>query len=1097
MKKLISLILALLLLVTTLVVMPLGVSAAATFRAGDELYLKIENPTNWADGAILYVNFTDASREENNSQSVVIATADKSRYNPATGVTYDSARRLYKYTVTAADAGATAMRFWRGNEEKLWNDSVVLSAEDYAEGKNTAVITDWTATGYLSSTYDYELSAQLKLSATTGEVGDSFDISVTHNTIPNAEIAYEISINDEKVADTATYTFTPEENGAYNVKAVVTATSGGKIVAFDTKTASITVGSVSVTAFTPNCLYAHAAVDGADDSEAWIKWYNVGGTYYFFMPSSAKAYDSVELYSTLTTDTSMNDTAIPANGVATFPVNPDSTYTVNWNGSNRTVKFMFSSAEAALWVNNTDDFGGFDDFFAYLKADKSNSVAASGAVSTPDGKIENTEIKKMKGRGNTSWNAAKKGFNVTFQNAIQLAGIEKCKKFSLISNFQDAAMARNRVLYDLADAVGTPYSSDSCFIDLYTNGVYQGTYQMCQKIDVGKNTLINDFEADDYLDSETGNVKSDFCYVAEIDASPAADDFTVSARNGNNLTMKAPELDKNDPNYNTVRSYVRTTYNYLYTNLQKESIVNYLDITSMAKVYIINELGKNWDTGASSFYFTYKPDKDGNYKFFAGPVWDYDNSLGNARGVSGDLNRMGITDYTLPTGWFASKKGGYVGPNVLAESVKNPLIMAEVRRVWFEDFLPALETLTSKNISSGEIYSSDVYADILRDTAAMNYKIWALDTNGSWTADHGSLTKYSATYTKNAYGQVTGVSLKKDSSATRYDQYTFDGQMDYMMDWTTSRAAWMSAQYIADYVPSTPSEPPTEAPTEAPTLPPEDIINPDLTNVIAAWIFDATDKAEGDKLNEYGNADDGYAATIGNGTMTLSVSGDKLRALEWSTPEYGKSGTLMTPIMAAGSKNQWGEPYINLNVPTRGYDAITLTAYIAGSNKAPATWKLQYSIDGKTYTDIENAQFSLTVENRKVLTAYFNKSDLPDFSYSMNDESVNLRLVPVDMTTVNGGNALENPSSGEIAINNIVVQGHKVAYEDVIMGDANSNGKIDIIDATIIQRYIAIISNLTSRQLVAADVNRNGTIEITDVTIIQRKLAGISQEYLN
>lgn len=1092
MKKLTALILATVLLITVLTVAPFGVSAAATFRTGDELYLKIENPVDWADYATLYVNFTDASREENNNQSVIIATADKSRYNPSTGVSYDSAKNLYKYTVTAADAGTTVMRFWRGNDEKLWNNSIVLTAADYADGKNTVVVTDWTDSGYLSSTYDYNLTAELNLSAETGEVGDSFNISVTHNTIPGADITYEISINDEKVSDTATYDFTPETDGAYSVKAVVTATSGGKVIAFDTKTASITVGSTSVTALEPNCLYAHAAADGAADSEAWVKWYNVDGTYYFFMPSSAKAYDRVELYSSLTSDSFINGTKIPANGIVSFKASPDTAYTVNWNGSTRTVKFMFSSAEAALWVNNTEDFDGFSDFFAYLRADKTNSVAASGAVSTPDGKIENTEIKKMKGRGNTSWNANKKGFNVTFKNAIQLAGIEKCKKFSLISNFQDGAMARNRVLYDLADAVGVPYSSDSRFIDLYTNGVYQGTYQMCQKVDVGKNTLISDFEADDYLDPDTGGVKTDFSFVAEIDSSPADDDFHFTARNGNNLTMKAPEIETTDPNYNAVRSYIRSTYNSLYTNLQKESIVNYLDITSMAKVYIINELGKNWDSGASSFYFTYKPDKNGTYKFFASPVWDYDNSLGNARGVGGDLNRLGITDYTLPSGWFASKKNGYVGPNVLAESIKNPVIMAEVRRVWFEDFLPALETLTSKNISSGEIYSSDVYADILRDTAAMNYKIWPLDTNGSWTADHGSLRKYSAIYTKNAYGQVTGVNLTQDSATTRYDQYTFDGQMDYMMDWTTSRAAWMSAQYIADYVPSTPTEPPTEAPTEAPTLPQEDIIIPDLTNAIAAWIFDATDKTEGNKLDEYGNADDGYAATVGTGRLTLTVSGDKPRALEWSAAEYGKSGTLMTPIMSADSNNLWGEPYINLNVPTKGYDALTITAYIAGSKKAPAAWKLQYSVNGTTFTDIEGAQFSISTANRKVLTAYFNKSDLPSFAYSMYDESVNLRLVPVNMTTVSGGNTQDSPSGGEIVINDIVVQGHKVAYEDVLMGDVNDDGEVEIIDVTNMQRYLTALANLTSRQLVAADANQDSAIDIIDATMIQRKLAGLA-----
>ena len=41
-----------------------------------------------------------------------------------------------------------------------------------------------------------------------------------------------------------------------------------------------------------------------------------------------------------------------------------------------------------------------------------------------------------------------------------------------------------------------------------------------------------------------------------------------------------------------------------------------------------------------------------------------------------------------------------------------------------------------------------------------------------------------------------------------------------MMDWTNSRAAWISAQYIADYVPTAPTEPPTQPATEAPTQPP-------------------------------------------------------------------------------------------------------------------------------------------------------------------------------------------------------------------------------------------------------------------------------------
>ena len=1099
MKKLISLLL-ILTLITAAAALPVSVDAetAPAFSEGDELYLRIENPANWATSATLYVNFSPATRADNDNKSVIIAEADKNLYDPVSGVDYDRGSGLYKYTVTSADAGNTVMRFWRGNEEKLWNESVAITAADLAAGKNTAVVTDWTNTGYLDSTYEYELNAKLTLSATEGEAGDSFVITVTHNEIPNADIACEIFINDAKVSDAEEYAFIPEADGSYAVRAVVTArNAAGRTVAADSETAAITIGTPAVTALEPNFLYAHAA-SGSSDKEAWVKWYKVDDIYYFFMPSSAKAFDSVELFSTLSDAALMNGTSIPVGVPASFRAEPDKEYriTIGNEDTFRRVKFMFSTAEAALWVNNTDSFAGYKDFFAYLKASKENSVAASGAVSTPDGKIENTDIKKMKGRGNTSWNADKKGFNVTFVSAIKLAGMEKCKKFSLVSNFQDAALARNRILFDISDEVGVPYSPDSRFIDLYTNGVYQGSYQICQKIDVGKNTLIDDVDADDYLDPATSGVKSDFSFVAEVDASPADDDFHITAKNGNNLTMKAPELSIDSPYYYAVSSYIYDKYNAMCSHLGKADVNDYLDIKSMAEVYIINELGKNWDAGVTSFFFVYKPDENGRYKFFASPVWDYDNSLGNASGVASDLRRMGVTDYTLPSGWFASKKTSVNGDNLLTGAVANPVIMAEIRSVWFEEFIPALDILNSKGVSSGELYSSDVYSGLLSGSAAMNYKIWALVTNSSWICDHGSLRQYTATYTKNAYGQITGVQLAQARSATNYDQYTFGGQFDYMMDWTNSRAAWISAQYIADYVPSPPptepTEAPTEAPTEEPTLPPEDVIEPDLSGAIAAWVFDSVGKTSGSKLTEYGSADNGYDATLGAGKLTMTVSGEKLRALEWSDAEYGKSGSLVVPIMGAGSKNPWGSPYVRFEIPATEYENLSLTLYLAGSSKCPAEWKLQYSTDGESFTDIEGATAKITKDNRKVMTAYFDKTVLPDFRYDCFHNTVILQLVPVSATTVEGGDMTVTTTGGELALNYAAVYGTKLGYEDVLMGDVDLSGEADIVDVTFLQRYNIKMISLTARQLKAADTTHDGEADMVDATLLQRFLLGMN-----
>ena len=180
--------------------------------------------------------------------------------------------------------------------------------------------------------------------------------------------------------------------------------------------------------------------------------------------------------------------------------------------------------------------------------------------------------------------------------------------------------------------------------------------------------------------------------------------------------MKSPELEATDPNVAAVRNYIISKFDAMWNKLNSDAddLDDYIDVDSLAKVYLINELGKNWDSGATSFFLTYKPDKAGKYKFFASPVWDYDNSLGNAAGVERDLQRMGCNDYTLPSGWFSTIKGGYNMPNFLAVAAKNSIVMNRVYPVWFEDFLPAIDILTSSGVNTGELYSSDVYRGIIK-----------------------------------------------------------------------------------------------------------------------------------------------------------------------------------------------------------------------------------------------------------------------------------------------------------------------------------------------------------------------------------------------
>ncbi|MCI8407780.1 MAG: VWA domain-containing protein [Lachnospiraceae bacterium] len=117
------------------------------FHAGDIIYLDVSEFTQWEnDDAVMYANFTNASKEENSGKDVLISGANKEIYNP-NKVKNKVEKGIYQYIVTQEDEEATMLRFWRGNDTTLWNCSVVLSYDDYLKGLNCVKITKWENTG--------------------------------------------------------------------------------------------------------------------------------------------------------------------------------------------------------------------------------------------------------------------------------------------------------------------------------------------------------------------------------------------------------------------------------------------------------------------------------------------------------------------------------------------------------------------------------------------------------------------------------------------------------------------------------------------------------------------------------------------------------------------------------------------------------------------------------------------------------------------------------------------------------------------------------------------------------------------------------------
>lgn len=575
-----------------------------------------------------------------------------------------------------------------------------------------------------------------------------------------------------------------------------------------TKNDVISSTSAEVSFETYKALYAHA-VAGSADTETWMAWQSVHdedfvvsneSVKYFFLPTSADE-SKVEIYNAYTSTVKIGSIEIASGESKTIDYSTEQDVAVKADGKNYTLKFMKSNAEAAIYINNSNADGYGTELMTYLNESKSNSAKATGAIVDADGNIDNTSIKKIKGRGNTTWDKPKKAYNITYDSKVSIAGMDKSKKYSILANYQDDSLSRNRFLYDLSDAVGMPYASDSRYVDFYSNGYYWGSYQMTEKVEAGNDYLIDDFDEESYL-NEDGTVKEDFPFLCEIDASAKeGEDYYFESSSGNKITIKCPELEYGDPGYEEVKAYAQEKFDAFYSAVKKKTTdpSAYADVDSLAKIYLINELGKNWDSGVSSLFFTYKQDESGDYKFFASPVWDYDNSLGNARGVDYELSMMNVKDYEEYTGWWCMYKGKKYNSrshsNVMNYISRNNAVLDAAPQIWFEKFVPAINHFAGEKTNltvNKDFYTADYYYNILKDSAEMNYTSGWLLRTGDWIADHSSL--------RLAHYDATTKTCVVDAKTTTYAQ-NFEGVFNYCRDWLTSRAAWLSSEMAEDYTP--------------------------------------------------------------------------------------------------------------------------------------------------------------------------------------------------------------------------------------------------------------------------------------------------------
>lgn len=151
----------------------------------------------------------------------------------------------------------------------------------------------------------------------------------------------------------------------------------------------------------------------------------------------------------------------------------------------------------------------------------------------------------MKGRGNFTWGQPKKPYAIELLKDAQLLDLPKDDEWVLLANYADKSLMRNFIAFEFARLLGMDYSPRARFVDVYINGIYQGNYNLTEKIKISNDRVaINKIEETDVSgDALTGGYLIEKDYRDRLDADDVFFETTL-VNGGNVFAIKGPKKKK-------------------------------------------------------------------------------------------------------------------------------------------------------------------------------------------------------------------------------------------------------------------------------------------------------------------------------------------------------------------------------------------------------------------------------------------------------------------------------------------------------------------------------------------------------------------------
>ena len=319
-------------------------------------------------------------------------------------------------------------------------------------------------------------------------------------------------------------------------------------------------------------------------------------------------------------------------------------------GYSGTLPVMYINTDGGVEITSTEDYVNATYFLDNMGIEGIESIAS------PDSAF----ALQIRGRGNYTWrDFDKKPYRLKFDKKAAPLGMNKSKHFALLAHADDQmAFIRNTVGFELSRRLGLKYTPAQQPLEVVLNGKYIGLYFLTETIRVAKDR-VNIVEQPDTATDATTITGG---WLVEIDNYDETEQVRITEGNGEviRFTYKTPEiLSSQQERY--LRTQMIAANSAIYsTDKSSETWEHYIDMDSLARFYIVQEVMDN----AESFHGSCYLHKDqGKTKWIFGPVWDFGNS------------------YRRNNGFFIYQYPPF-GQTWIGEIAKYPRFQQKVVEVW-------------------------------------------------------------------------------------------------------------------------------------------------------------------------------------------------------------------------------------------------------------------------------------------------------------------------------------------------------------------------------------------------------------------------------